>query len=81
MSGRLIQSVDVEGVYDYRHYKYAWKLFLAIIEEQKLKISDAEKHEVKNYIFHGIKIKSASMFQESADKCFMEAKVHCGGKK
>lgn len=34
MSGRLIQSVDVEGVYDYRHYKYAWKLFLAIIEEQ-----------------------------------------------
>lgn len=66
--------------YDHRYSQYAWKSFLVTFEEKKLKISDAEKHEVKNYIFHGAKIKSASMFQESADKCLLEAKERFEGK-
>jgi hypothetical protein len=76
MSGRLIQSVDAEGVYDYRNYQYALNRFLAMIEEQKLKISDADRQEVKNYIFQGVKLESASMFQKLADKCLMEAQEH-----
>ncbi len=81
MSGRLIQSIDAEGVYDYRQYQYAWKHFLAMIEKQKFKISDAERQEVKNYIFQGTKLESAFMFQKLADKCLMEAQVHFGRKK
>lgn len=80
MYGRLIQSINEDGIYDGRHSQYAWNRFLGMIEEQKLKISDAEKHEVKNYIFHGAKIKSASVFQESADKCLLEAKERFDGK-
>lgn len=78
MSGRLIQSIDTEGVYDYRQCQYAWNRFLAMIKEQKLKISDEEKQEVKNYIFQCAKLESATMFQKMADKCLMEAKKHFG---
>ena len=49
-----------------------------MIEEQKLKISDTEREEVKNYIFQCAKLESASMFQEMAYKCLMEAKKHVG---
>ena len=77
----LILSIKGDSTYDARHYQYAWKRFLEMIKEQQLKISEEEKQEVKNYIFQGVKFKCANMFQELADKCLAEAKVHCGGKK
>ena len=49
-----------------------------MIKEQKLKTSDEEKQEVKNYIFQCAKLESATMFQKMADKCLMEAKKHFG---
>ena len=82
MYRRLIQSINEDGIYDGRHSQYAWNRFLGMIEEQKLNISDAEKEDVKNYIFfRGLKSKRVSVFQKIADKCLMEAKEHFGGKK
>ena len=78
MDGWLMQFTNEEGTYDGRHYKYAWNRFLAMIKEQKLKTSDEEKQEVKNYIFQCAKLESATMFQKMADKCLMEAKKHFG---
>jgi hypothetical protein len=80
MDRRLIKPFNEVEMHVAHHYQYAWNRFLVMIEEKKLKISDAEKHEVKNYIFHGDKIKSASVFQESADKCLLEAKERFDGK-
>lgn len=74
----LIKSINAGGVYDHRYHQNAWKRFLAMIEEQKLKISDTEREEVKNYIFQRAKIETASMFQKMADKCLMDAKKHFG---
>ena len=80
MDRRLIKPFNEVDMHVAHHYQYEWNRFLVMIEEKKLKISDAEKHEVKNYIFHGAKIKSASVFQESADKCLLEAKERFEGK-
>lgn len=80
MDRRLIKPFNEVEMHVAHHYQYVWNRFLRMIEEQKLKISDAEKHEVKNYIFHGAKIKSVSVFQESADKCLLEAKERFDGK-
>ena len=74
----LIKSINAGGVYDHRYHQNAWNRFLAMIKEQKLKISDEEKQGVKNYIFQCAKLESATMFQKMADKCLMEAKKHFG---
>lgn len=81
MDGWLMQFTNEEGTYDGRHYKYAWNRFLAMIKEQKLKISDEEKQEVSNYIFHRVNLQDALRFQMLADKCFEESKMHFSKKK
>lgn len=78
---RWFRSIKDDSTYDAHHYQYAWNRFLAMIEKLKLKISNNEKENVKNYLFQDVKIQDVSMFQELADKCLEEAKKYFDRKK